>query len=163
APGENLLAALRMGVHLMRQGEYITEYEVKLGGKIAEVLCGGHVTPGTPVSEQYILDLEREGFKSLGGQKKTQERIQYTLKTGQHGAGKHVEGTLEGPEAELKDGKDKVIGQHTAAPTWKLEDGSEVRGKPAAQVDSLDSESVPWLRIDVLSNSGKGALANVTM
>jgi 3-hydroxyacyl-CoA dehydrogenase len=82
APGENLLAALKMGVHMMRQGDYITDYEVKLGGKIAEVLCGGHVTPGTPVSEQYILDLEREGFKSLCGEKKTQERIQYTLKTG---------------------------------------------------------------------------------
>jgi 3-hydroxyacyl-CoA dehydrogenase len=82
APGESLLAALKMGVHLMRQGDYITDYEVKLGGKIAEVLCGGNVTPGTPVSEQYILDLEREGFKSLCGEKKTQERIQYTLKTG---------------------------------------------------------------------------------
>jgi len=82
APGESLLAALKMGVHLMRQGDFITDYEVKLGGKIAEVLCGGNVTPGTPVSEQYILDLEREGFKSLCGEKKTQERIQYTLKTG---------------------------------------------------------------------------------
>ncbi|HTW58344.1 MAG TPA: 3-hydroxyacyl-CoA dehydrogenase NAD-binding domain-containing protein [Terriglobales bacterium] len=82
APGENLLAALKMGVHLMRQGDFITDYEVKLGAKIAEVLCGGNVTPGTPVSEQYILDLEREGFKSLCGEKKTQERIQYTLKTG---------------------------------------------------------------------------------
>ena len=82
APGESLLAALKMGVHLMRQGDFITEYEVKLGGKIAEVLCGGNVTPGTPVSEQYILDLEREGFKSLCGERKTQERIQYTLKTG---------------------------------------------------------------------------------
>ena len=82
APGENLLAALRMGVHMMRQGDYITDYEVKLGHKIAEVLCGGKVTPGTLVSEQYILDLEREGFKSLCGEKKTQERIQYTLKTG---------------------------------------------------------------------------------
>jgi 3-hydroxyacyl-CoA dehydrogenase len=82
APGENLLAALKMGVYLMRQGDFITDYEVKLGGKIAEVLCGGNVTPGTPVSEQYILDLEREGFKSLCGEKKTQERIQYTLKTG---------------------------------------------------------------------------------
>jgi 3-hydroxyacyl-CoA dehydrogenase len=82
APGENLLAALKMGVHMMRQGDYITDYEVKLGGKIAEVLSGGHLTPGTPVSEQYILDLEREGFKSLCGEKKTQERIQYTLKTG---------------------------------------------------------------------------------
>src|SRR5450631_2339121 len=82
APGENLLAALKMGVHLMRQGDFITDYEVKLGAKIAEVLCGGNVTPGTPVSEQYILDLEREGFKSLCGEKKTQERIQFTLKTG---------------------------------------------------------------------------------
>jgi 3-hydroxyacyl-CoA dehydrogenase len=82
APGDGLLAALKMGVHLMRQGDYITDYEVKLGGKIAEVLCGGNVTPGTPVSEQYILDLEREGFKSLCGEKKTQERIQFTLKTG---------------------------------------------------------------------------------
>jgi len=82
APGESLLAALKMGVHLMRQGDFITDYEVKLGGKIAEVLCGGNVTPGTPVSEQYILDLEREGFKSLCGEKKTQERIQFTLKTG---------------------------------------------------------------------------------
>ena len=82
APGESLLAALKMGVHLMRQGDFITDYEVKLGGKIAEVLCGGNVTPGTPVSEQYVLDLEREGFKSLCGEKKTQERIQFTLKTG---------------------------------------------------------------------------------
>ncbi|MFZ0760576.1 MAG: 3-hydroxyacyl-CoA dehydrogenase NAD-binding domain-containing protein [Candidatus Sulfotelmatobacter sp.] len=82
APGESLLATLKMGVHMMRQGEYITDYEVKLGAKIAEVLCGGNVTPGTPLSEQYILDLEREGFKSLCGERKTQERIQYTLKTG---------------------------------------------------------------------------------
>ena len=82
APGESLLATLKMGVHLMRQGDFITDYEVKLGAKIAEVLCGGNVTPGVLVSEQYILDLEREGFKSLCGEKKTQERIQYTLKTG---------------------------------------------------------------------------------
>jgi 3-hydroxyacyl-CoA dehydrogenase len=82
APGESLLATLKMGVHMMRQGDYITEYEVKLATKIAEVLCGGNITPGTLVSEQYILDLEREGFKSLCGERKTQERIQYTLKTG---------------------------------------------------------------------------------
>ena len=82
APGENILAMLKLGVHLMRQGEYITEHEVKIGTKVAEVLCGGNVTPGTPVSEQYFLDLEREAFKSLCGEKKTQERIQYTLKTG---------------------------------------------------------------------------------
>ena len=82
APGENILSALKLGVHLMRQGEYISDHEVKIGTKVAEVLCGGNVTPGTPISEQYILDLEREGFKSLCGERKTQERIQYTLKTG---------------------------------------------------------------------------------
>jgi 3-hydroxyacyl-CoA dehydrogenase len=82
APGENILAALKMGVHIMRQGEYITDHEVKIATKVAEVLCGGNVTSGTPVSEQYVLDLEREAFKSLCGEKKTQERIQYTLKTG---------------------------------------------------------------------------------
>jgi len=82
APGENLLAALRMGVHLMRQGEYISDHEVKIATRIADVLCGGNVTPGTLISEQYVLDLEREAFKSLCGEKKTQERIQFTLKTG---------------------------------------------------------------------------------
>jgi 3-hydroxyacyl-CoA dehydrogenase len=82
APGENILAALKMGVHIMRRGEYISDHEVKIATKVAEVLCGGNVTSGTPVSEQYVLDLEREAFKSLCGEKKTQERIQYTLKTG---------------------------------------------------------------------------------
>jgi 3-hydroxyacyl-CoA dehydrogenase len=82
APGESVLAALKLGVHLMRQGEFISDHEVKIGTKVAEVLCGGKVSPGTPVSEQYILDLEREAFKSLCGERKTQERIQYTLKTG---------------------------------------------------------------------------------
>jgi len=82
APGESILATLKLGVHLMRQGDYITDHEVKIGNKVAEVLCGGRVSPGTPVSEQYILDLEREAFKSLAGERKTQERIQHTLKTG---------------------------------------------------------------------------------
>jgi hypothetical protein len=70
--------------------------------------------------------------------------------------------TLKGPEAELKDRKDKVIGQHSAGPTWKLKDGSEVSGKAAAHVDSLDPDSIPWLLVNVETNSKKGALANVT-
>jgi len=82
APGENILATLKLGVYLMRQGEFISDHEVKIGNKVAEVLCGGSVSPGTLVSEQYFLDLERENFKSLCGEKKTQERIAYTLKTG---------------------------------------------------------------------------------
>jgi 3-hydroxyacyl-CoA dehydrogenase len=82
APGENILATLKIGLHLMRQGEFISDHDVKVATKIAEVLCGGALTGGTPVSEQYLLDLEREAFKSLCGERKTQERIQYTLKTG---------------------------------------------------------------------------------
>jgi 3-hydroxyacyl-CoA dehydrogenase len=82
APGENIFATLKLGVHIMRQGGFISDHEQKMGIKIAEVLCGGNVTPGSPISEQYLLDLEREAFKSLCGEKKTQERIQFTLKTG---------------------------------------------------------------------------------
>ena len=70
--------------------------------------------------------------------------------------------TLKGPDAELKDRKDKVIGQHIAGPTWKLKDGSEVTGKPLAHIDSLDPDSVPWLLLEVVNNSKKGALSEVT-
>ena len=62
-PGESILATLKLGVHLMRQAEYITDHDVKIGNKVAEVLCGGAVTPGTLFSEQYLLDLEREGLQ----------------------------------------------------------------------------------------------------
>lgn len=70
--------------------------------------------------------------------------------------------TLKAPEAELRDRNDKVIGQHGAGPSWKLKDGSEVTGKAAAKVDSLDSDSIPWLLVKVVSHSGNGALSNVT-
>jgi|SRR5579862_6541255 len=70
--------------------------------------------------------------------------------------------TLKAPEAELKDRKDKVIGQHSAGPKWMLKDGSEVTAKADAHVDALDTDSVAWLRLKVVSNSGKGALAKVT-
>jgi hypothetical protein len=70
---------------------------------------------------------------------------------------------LKGPEAELKDRKDKVIGQHSAGPTWKLKDGSEVTGKAVGHVDSLDADSIPWLLVNVESHAGKtGLLTNVT-
>lgn len=70
--------------------------------------------------------------------------------------------TLKGPDAELHDRKDKVIGQHFAGPTWKLKEGSEVTGKAIAHVDSLDAQSVPWLLVKVISHSGNGQLASVT-
>jgi Protein of unknown function (DUF3455) len=70
--------------------------------------------------------------------------------------------TLKAPEAELRDRNDKVIGQHSAGPTWKLKDGSEVKGKAAAHVDSLDPDSIPWLLVSAEGHAGKGLLANVT-
>lgn len=71
--------------------------------------------------------------------------------------------TLKAPEAELHDRKDKVIGQHSAGPTWKLKDGSEVTGKAVAKVNALDAESIPWLLVHAVSHSGNGLLSNVTM
>ena len=71
--------------------------------------------------------------------------------------------TLKAPEAELHDRKDKVIGQHSAGPSWKLKDGSEVTGKAVGHVESLDPDSIPWLLVNVESHAGKtGLLTNVT-
>ena len=81
--------------------------------------------------------------------------------TCQAAAGDKFSWALKGPEAELRDRNDKVIGQHSAGPTWKLKDGSEVTGKAAAQVDSLDADSIPWLLVKVVTNAGKGSLAKV--
>jgi len=82
APGENALATLKLAVWTMQEGRYISDHDAKVANRVAHVLCGGNVTPGTLVSEQYLLDLEREAFLSLCGEKKTQERIAFTLKTG---------------------------------------------------------------------------------
>ena len=70
--------------------------------------------------------------------------------------------TLKAPEAELTDRNGKVIGSHSAGPTWKLNDGSEVGGKALAHVDSPDPASIPWLLVNVVNHSGKGVLTNVT-
>jgi hypothetical protein len=80
----------------------------------------------------------------------------------QAGADGKFSWTLKGPDAELHDRKDKVIGQHSAGPKWTLKDGSEVTGKATAHVDSLDADSIPWLLVSVVSNAGKGQLAKVT-
>jgi 3-hydroxyacyl-CoA dehydrogenase len=82
APGESALATLKLAVWTMQEGQYISEHDAKVANHAANILCGGGVTPGTLLSEQYVLDLERQGFLSLCGEKKTQERIAFTLKTG---------------------------------------------------------------------------------
>jgi 3-hydroxyacyl-CoA dehydrogenase len=82
APGESVLATLKLAVWTMHEGGFISDHDAKVANWAAYALCGGKVQPGTLVSEQYLLDLEREAFLSLCGEKKTQERIAFTLKTG---------------------------------------------------------------------------------
>jgi 3-hydroxyacyl-CoA dehydrogenase len=80
--GEEFSAAAKLAVYMMLRGEYISEYDALVARKLAHVLSGGALTSAQLVSEQYLLDLEREAFVSLCGERKTQERIAHTLKTG---------------------------------------------------------------------------------
>jgi len=82
APGVGLLAMLETGIALMREAGYASEHDEKVARWAAYILAGGRVTAGSLVSEQYLLDLELEAFLSLCGERKTQERIGFTLKTG---------------------------------------------------------------------------------
>ncbi len=82
APGIAALAALETGAFLMGEAGYASEHDQKVARWAAYILAGGRVTAGSLVSEQYLLDLEREAFLSLAGERKTQERIAFTLKTG---------------------------------------------------------------------------------
>jgi len=80
--GRGALGALYAGINGMRMGNYITDHDVKIAKKLAYVMCGGDLSEATLVSEQYLLDIEREAFLSLTGEKKTLERIQSVLKGG---------------------------------------------------------------------------------
>ncbi len=80
--GDSTFALLKLGLYMARQGDYITEYDNVVGEKLAYVLSGGHSTSEQTVSEQYLLDLEREAFLSLCGRPETQQRMQHMLKTG---------------------------------------------------------------------------------
>ena len=82
APGAAALATLETGVFLMGEAGFASEHDQRVARWAAYILCGGRVTAGTLVSEQYLLDLELEAFLSLCGERKTQERIAFTLKTG---------------------------------------------------------------------------------
>ena len=80
--GEQFLAGAKLAIHMMVRGGYASEYDAHVGRRLANILAGGPLTVPQFVSEQYVLDLEREAFVSLCGEKKTQERIAHTLKTG---------------------------------------------------------------------------------
>jgi 3-hydroxyacyl-CoA dehydrogenase len=80
--GKGALAMFKTGVYAMKEGKYISEHDQKIADKLAYVMCGGDLSSPTEVSEQYLLDLEREAFLSLCGERKTLERIQAILTTG---------------------------------------------------------------------------------
>ncbi len=80
--GEGGIAAIKTQLYNMREGKAISEYDAYLGGELARVLCGGEVPAGTKVTEDYLLNLEREVFLRLCGQKKTLERMAFMLKEG---------------------------------------------------------------------------------
>jgi 3-hydroxyacyl-CoA dehydrogenase len=80
--GENTFAMIKLGLWSMRESGYITDHDVTVAAKVGWVLCGGELLADTKVSEQYLLDLEREAFLSLCGDPKTQARMQHMLKTG---------------------------------------------------------------------------------
>ena len=80
--GRSLLGALYAGINGMWRGNYATDHDVVVAKKLAYVMCGGDLSEPASVSEQYLLDLEREAFLSLAGEKKTLERIQSVLKSG---------------------------------------------------------------------------------
>jgi 3-hydroxyacyl-CoA dehydrogenase len=82
AAGRDALGAMRVGIHMMMKGGYITGHELVIAGKLANVLTGGDLSSPTWVEEQYILDLEREAFLSLCGTEKTQQRMWNLLNTG---------------------------------------------------------------------------------
>ncbi|MCK4507844.1 MAG: enoyl-CoA hydratase/isomerase family protein, partial [Desulfuromonadales bacterium] len=82
APGRSVAASIKSQLWNMQMGGFATEYEAEMGGLIASIICGGDVPAGTPISESYLLQLEREGFLKLCGNKKTAQRIQHMLKTG---------------------------------------------------------------------------------
>ena len=80
--GRGGLGGLLSGIHGMWRGNYISDYDKFIAEKLAYVMCGGDLSQATTVSEQYLLDIEREAFLSLCGQKKTLERLQSILTTG---------------------------------------------------------------------------------
>lgn len=80
--GRTALGMMLTGIHSMRFANYISEHDAKIAGKLAYVMSGGDLSEATLVSEQYLLDLEREAFLSLAGERKTLERLQAVIKTG---------------------------------------------------------------------------------
>ncbi len=100
-----------------------------------------------PAGEEVVLQAHASGSQIYVCQAGTNGQFAWVLKA---------------PEAELYDQKGATIGHHSAGPTWKDNDGSEVTGKAVARVDSPDADSIPWLLVSATGHSGEGVLNHVT-
>jgi hypothetical protein len=144
-----LIAAVIIGMGILMLGTAVASSQAK-DAKDAPVKEEPPDVPDSiqaPTGEEVVLLAHATGSQIYACQATTDGKFNWTLKA---------------PEAELHDRKDKVIGQHSAGPSWKLKDGSEVTGKAAAKIDALDPGSIPWLLVKVVSHSGNGLLTNVT-
>jgi hypothetical protein len=121
----------------------------------AALCCGAQVIPPrdvpdkikAPAGESVVLVAHASGVQTYVCQAGTDGKLGWTLKA---------------PEAELRNDQGAVIGRHYAGPSWKLNDGSEVTGKPIARIDSPDPASIPWLLGTAVGHSGEGTLTRVT-
>jgi Protein of unknown function (DUF3455) len=120
------------------------------------ITCAAAATAGAPevpadikapAGEHLVLKAHATGYQI------------YTCKAQGDGTSKWE---LKAPDADLHDKKGAVVGHHSAGPTWKYKDGSEVVGKASAHVDSPDVNSIPWLLISATGHSGAGVLAKVS-
>jgi 3-hydroxyacyl-CoA dehydrogenase len=80
--GDTGIATLKMMLVNMKEGGFISDHDYEISSRIAEILCGGEVEPGSIVDEKWLLDLERKHFVALAKTPKTQDRIEHMLKTG---------------------------------------------------------------------------------
>lgn len=100
-----------------------------------------------PAGEELVLQVHASGSQIYVCQAGAEQKLSWVLKA---------------PEAELTDASGKVIGTHYAGPSWKLQDGSEVKGKLVAKVDAPEPDAIPWLLVAASGHSGSGALSQVT-
>ena len=100
-----------------------------------------------PANEEVILQVRASGWQVYVCQAGMEQKASWGLK---------------GPLAELFDGDGKVIGTHYAGPTWKHQDGSEVKGQLVSKVDAPDANAIPWLLLTVTGHAGNGIFSRVT-
>lgn len=100
-----------------------------------------------PAGEEVVLHVRASGWQVYVCQAGTEQKPAWSLK---------------GPLAELFDADGEAIGTHYAGPTWKHQDGSEVKGKLVNKADAPDPNSIPWLLLTVAGNAGTGVLSRVT-